>query len=206
VKADTAKPPLAYFGFGYFLTSPTWKEVTMRQYCVVALLVLVFTTCDARAGLILNINARTYSVDTPLLVDLGAGDWVLTPVNTAMGGAYTAWDAWGTSQKWLNFYVIQSESIPQTIVGDWGTWYSTPAEAFDHASPFAFSLSQPETVRLSTTDSSDVAWDNQGGLSLYIDVEPTGGGHPATVPAPAGIWLAVVGLAGVRWLRRSLTS
>ena len=135
------------------------RSMSIMVLIAVALSILVSQECNATlvTPITVNIDARVHSIQNPISVVLDAGDWLITPIDTSMGGDFTAWNAWSISGGWVNFYVVESESIPSTIVGEgWsqGQQYPSPEIAFENASPFEFSLLQPESVNFSITDNS----------------------------------------------------
>ena len=162
-----------------------------KKACIVLCLVSIYLSRYVNADTIVNIDARVHSTENPISIVLDTGDWLITPIDTSMGGAFTAWNAWGVSGRWLNFYVVESETIPSTIVGegwDQGQQYPTPEIAFENASAFEFSLLQQESINLSITDNSSELFDNQGGMSLSI----------VQIPEPATILLLAFGGLALR--------
>jgi hypothetical protein len=163
----------------------------------VAAAALACTAGAATAATIsVDLDALTSTAANPVVLELGAGTWTVTPVI----GGFTAWNAWGStsgcaldgtgcSRGWLHTWALASPSLPQTLFGTVAARFSTPELAFSAAVSTQFTLAAPESVSFFISDS--VYRDNLGGVSLRIaPLEAV-----AAVPLPAGLPLLLGGLA-----------
>ena len=110
-------------------------------------------------------------------VPLTAGTWVVTPIDQNSGGAYTAWNAWGSvsgcdssgancTNGWLTSYRIVASDVPDDGFG--GGTYETPDLAFQNeAEGTSFTLPSAQTVSFYISDSN--CGDNVGGVSLDVN-------------------------------------
>jgi hypothetical protein len=156
---------------------------------------------SAAAAQIVDIDATVDSSNNPVQILLAPGEYLVTPIDTSTGGAFTAWNAWGDVagcepdgtgcvRGWLNEYLYSSASIPLTQVGG-GDVFLTPELAFANAVTETFILSQQETVSFFIADDPGQLSDNLGGVSLSITWIP----EPAT---GVMVLLGLVSFAGAR--------
>lgn len=142
-----------------------------------------------------DLDALTRTMSNPVVLELGAGTWTVTPVI----GSFTAWNAWGRnrdcapdgtgcSQGWLHAWAMSSDSLPAAIYGDSSLRFSTAELAFAGAVSTVFTLAAPEFVSFFIADS--FYNDNIGGVSLRIAPQAA----VAAVPLPAGLPLLAGGL------------
>lgn len=153
-------------------------------------------------------SAATYQVDLDAFTGntvelaLAAGTYEVTPVNDPN----EAWNAWSKSgavegcdgsgenctKGFIHQYTVVIGGVSTLVQG--GGKYSTAAAAFANASPFTFSIANPQQVGFLIFDTNYS--DNSGGVSLSV----------SQVPLPAAAWLflsAIAGMAGVKRAKRS---
>jgi hypothetical protein len=130
-------------------------------------------------------------------LSLAAGDYLLTPLDIAAGGAYTAVNRFGstTSDRGWEWSVWLQQGASQPVMYGFGvgapppmtgSYQSTAGAAFALApAPFTFTLASATTLRVLWFD--DHFGDNQGGISVRI----------APVPEPSAIALLLAGLGVV---------
>jgi hypothetical protein len=68
----------------------------MRKGVITALFILAFIVQKADA-IIVDIDARTNGPASPVQTFLLAGTYTVTPIGTVDGGAFDAWNAWGST-------------------------------------------------------------------------------------------------------------
>jgi hypothetical protein len=128
-------------------------------------------------------------------LQLNAGDYLVTPVDTMHGGLYTAALRFGsvnppdTGWEWDYYVAVNNgpavkigfgEGIP--AIG--GTYRSTAAEAFATAQPYTFALSGPANVAFYWRDNRFD--DNSGGISISVDAV-------SAVPESSGLQMMALG-------------
>lgn len=175
-------------------------------------------------ALIVDLNSRVNDLSHPVDVLLGAGVYTINPIGTADGGAYDAWNAWGSTTcgnpdgcprtspttvvGWLNIYSFGSPDLMDVsvngaaavpTVGDTyyvgdANVYPDPLSALAHAWSAEFTLMTSSMVSFAIPDIP--IYDNVGGMSLEI--------RASSVPEPAGIALMGLGLVGLGLARRKL--
>ena len=188
---------------------------------IILVLSLGFLYAADSAAAIVNLNARSNDLANPVELSLAAGTYTITPIGTADGGLYNAWNAWGattcsnpagcprtsptTVTGWLNIYsfgsadmtdvyINGSAAIPavgSTYFVDPFVVYPDPLAALAHAWSAEFTLSTASTITVSFAIPDRPLSDNLGGLSLFVDAKTT----PVPEPAPLTL-LAFVLLVG----------
>lgn len=149
-----------------------------------------------------DLDARSTTTSNPVLLNLTAGTYDVTPVKRA----YTAWNAWSTvsgcdnsgencSTGWINTYSIDTTETSPFITGDSSFRYRTADQALLNALSTTFTLLSDATVKFFISDNPYT--DNSGGMSL--NVTPSGLGQ---VPLPAAAFMFAPALLGFLGLRR----
>ena len=143
-------------------------------------------------------------------VNLPAGNWVVTPIDTSGGGAFTAMSVWDSNvgcdasgenctNGWFMDYKLMAPDVPENGFGVYAL-YATPEQAFaNDAEGTSFMLPTAQTVKFWIEDTP--CDDNRGGVSLEI----TEG-----VPAMPSGWLmllaALLLVAGSLYVRRRMAT
>ncbi len=166
----------------------------------ISVLLLGMVNVNIANAAIINLNALSNTTTNPVSLSLTAGTYNITPIGTADGGDYNAWNAWGHTSGcdssgancitgWLNRYSLSSSEFAPVTYSD-GNKYQTPLLALANAIDSSFTLTIDTTVDFFITD--DPYWDNEGGMSLRVD----------PVPVPTAIWLFGSGLIGLLGITR----
>ena len=146
---------------------------------------------------IIDIDARLNSNNNPISLMLSAGIYSVDYIGKNDGGAYDAWNAWGSvfgcdsngencSIGWLSRYSISSNNFNQTLAGN--SRYDTALMAMQNALDTSFTVASDSTVNFFIPDS--VYGDNEGGVSLRLSSQ--------SIPEPASILgLLSVGAIGI---------
>ncbi len=173
-------------------------------------------------AVIINLDSRVNDLGHPVSLSLEPGTYSITPIGTADGGLFDAWNAWGrttcsnpdgcmrtsptTVVGWLNLYSFSSSDLLDVIVNDVAalpvsgdTYYVDTAMVYpDPLSALAHALSAEFTLEIASTISFAIPdrplYDNRGGMSL--DVTAT------AIPEPTTVLLLGLGLAGIVITRR----
>jgi hypothetical protein len=115
---------------------------------------------------LVNVDARANRyLNNPVAVPLAAGEYDIKPVGVAQGGAFNAWNPFGTGATWWTVYFAWSDEF-LVRRGEHGGFYATDVEALAHAETASFALSAGATVYFSVADSAYD--DNTGGVSLLV--------------------------------------
>lgn len=123
-------------------------------------------TSGQGATRLVNIDARANRYpDSPVGVPLPAGEYEIKPVGVAQGGAFNAWNPFGSGATWWTVYFAWSDEF-LIRRGEHGSFYPTDVEALTHAETASFALSAEATVKFSVADSN--YGDNTGGMSLQV--------------------------------------
>jgi hypothetical protein len=77
-------------------------------------------------ALIIDVNATVNNTANPVFVSLAAGAYSVTPVGISGGGAYDAWNAWGSTNCAVSTGCPQT--IPTTFIG-WKSSYDVVSDA-----------------------------------------------------------------------------
>lgn len=148
-----------------------------RTLSPLVLIVLAFGFASGSAAVIVDVSSvSNCPVGNANQVQLSAGTWVVTPIDENSGGAYTAWNAWGSvsgcdssgancTNGWLASYSIVAPDVPDDGFG--GGTYQTPELAFQNeAEGTSFTLQSDQIVSFYIGDSN--CGDNLGGVSLDV--------------------------------------
>ena len=164
---------------------PEMKKINLHidnNVLMTGIVTLALTTTLATAEPLINLDARSSAV---MSVPLDPGDYLVVPVSSCIGGAFTAWNAWGSvtgcsttglecATGWVSIYAVESPSIGfhrVSLLDSSGTREvvaETPELALKLAPSFAFTLDSQETVNFSIPDGPGQFIDNVGGMSLNI--------------------------------------
>lgn len=139
-------------------------------------------TMEPGKAFIIDISAKKSTKKNPVSFELDAGEYRITVIGVADGGAFNSWKPWfhrekqgedGTWKKgWVNKYNYSSDEFPEVTCSD-GIVYGTPALALAHASGSRFTLEKKTTVNFYISDAP--SFDNSGGISLLVEpVVPSG--------------------------------
>jgi hypothetical protein len=176
-------------------------------------------------GTILTANAQVVNIDGTWeyylyrysSIEFAAGKYTITPIGTAQGGQFDAWNAWDQvigcdavgicTKGFLNSYsfgyvdqkgwVQEIATIGGSISFGTATAYSTPTLALSNAQDYTFTLNTPTLLYFYVRDLEGAYRDNTGGMSLSI--EPV-----SSVPLPAALplMLSSLGVLGFAARRR----
>lgn len=162
------------------------------RFGVLLLGLACFTTAGTARAVIIDIDAVTNTADNRVSVFLTAGTYVVTPIGTAEGGAFNAWDAnifdGPNGQSWLHDYWIDSSEFGPDEFRDFN-FYTNELDALANAVGTSFTLTSDSSVDFYIMDNPYT--DNAGGVSLSV------------VPEPSITFLFGIGLAGLTWHGRS---
>jgi hypothetical protein len=208
------------------------KIYKMSRNLLIALFgMLYFGSANAIPLNLVNIDAGINDVSNTIDLNLAAGTYRIEAIGTADGGAFNAWNAWGTrinchdtdgcdrtgSKKymgWLNKFSFASPDLADVKVN--GVTASTSAGnrydvnskmAFpDELSALAHAWSAMFTINTASTISfmitDSLLKDNVGGISLNVFPDV----HPellSVIPEPPVLALfALAGLAGLGYSGR----
>jgi hypothetical protein len=187
------------------------KTLSTLARVAAATLVLSFAT-SAHAGII-DLNAGTSGGgpndigNVITIPGLSTSDILsILQIGVADGGAYNAWNAWGSvtgcdgagencSKGWINnwSYYLNGDTSTQMLVSD-GIRYETDLFALANA-PGVAPITGITSISFFLGDSPYS--DNIGGISLNVYIEPG-----ASVPEPSIIALFGLGLLGLGFARR----
>ena len=163
---------------------------------------LFFIASITANSAIVDLNARTTTTSNPVLLNLTAGTYDVSP----FAGTYTAWNAWNNvsgcdnngencSKGWINTYSIDTPETGPFITGDSNIRYLTADLALLNALSASFTLLSDATVKFFISDSNYT--DNIGGISLNVTLA-----RPNEVPIPAAAFMFAPALLGFLGLRR----
>ena len=158
-------------------------------------LALLLAATPAAAEWIVDLDASVHSHASPVLLELPAGTWSITPVGPDEGGAFDAWHPWGWNQGcdgsgtcergWGHSYEFRSEEhAPKEVRTE--VFYQDAADALANARSEKLELSWAQTVEFCIPDDPDQLFDNLGGVSLRISAD--------AVPVEGSSWGAVKAL------------
>ncbi len=153
-----------------------------KMLFIVLLLVLVGSV-NAYA-IIIDINAKTNTMNDPIIHSLQAGTYKATVIGIADGGEYNAWNPWGNTfgnHGWRNAYCISSDQFATIAMWDQIN-HKDPLDALANAIDATFTLSNGGNINFYIADNNYA--DNKGGISLNV----------APVPQPSTIFLFTSGL------------
>lgn len=169
---------------------------TSKTLLGAAVLSIILLSVGSVNASIVDIDARSSAGSN---VSLSAGDYVVSWVGTADGGAFDAWSAWSGVDyygvdHWLNQILVTTSAGPFAHGTGSAPWYLTPGEALAAAqgATFHLSLATAEAVNFMVPD--NIFGDNRGGVSLSVTTAP--------VPIPGAVWLLGSGLVGLIGARR----
>lgn len=157
---------------------------------------LVLCSFSVNANII-NINSLTNTPENPITFYLSAGTYDVTPIGTADGGLYDAWNASRTRPRWVNAYSISSDEFAAFRTWD-STEYLTPLLALENATSTNFTLSTAGNVNFFNGDSFHP--DNFGGISLKVTPAVASVPELNSKPLPIVFFLVVFIL--LSWLER----
>jgi hypothetical protein len=187
-----------------------------RRFLVVtALLLPAWAVATPAAALIVDLDAHVHAigggVENPLVVDLDAGTWAVTPIGPP-DGAFQAFSPWaantgdcltgdtctsGNGRGFFHRYAIRL-GPGKALVSSPETWdgliYADPADALANAvSGISFTLATPENVEFWLPTGQPLS-DNRGGISLQLTLTQDGG---ISVSEPAMLALLGTGISGL---------
>lgn len=167
------------------------KIITRIVSATILLVVAIQITAFAA---IVNINAYVNNKYAPVVLYLGPGMYNVVPIDLSSGGIYTAWNASGATEKWMNEYAFRIAGASSETIGGNTIKYKTPEEAFSNAVSTTFTLKASNTMQFYIRDQANLS-DNLGGVSLRV----------SATPEPSSVLLMCVGLIGFAalWLYRN---
>src|SRR6266568_382497 len=102
---------------------------------LVFIISVFFASTKTFAGTIVNVGADG---PTGVGLNLSAGDYLVSWIGTANGGAYNAWSAWNGFEGWLNNFNVKANGVDTGYgIGSY-PFYATPAEALAAAQSSSF--------------------------------------------------------------------
>lgn len=114
------------------------KSHTNNFAIVFSLAIAVIVATPASASMIVNLNASTNSLTNPVNVYLQAGTYLVEPIGISDGGAFNAYNAWGSTSCAL--FTGCEQGIPTQNTG-WTNKYNVSASDLTTVTVGAVSLS-----------------------------------------------------------------
>ena len=107
-----------------------WQRLR-TTLCIGVTATLLSGTLYAQTAVIVNINAVSNGTGNPVPLSLAAGTYQISPIGTLSGGAFDAWNAWGTTScsttsgcplngndtGWLHSFNISAPFLSSVTVG-----------------------------------------------------------------------------------------
>jgi hypothetical protein len=115
----------------WLASSFAYKFSRRTLLCGCAIVLLLGVHLHSRSATIVNINAATNGVQSPVSLALAAGVYQITPIGVSAGGAFDAWNAWnyttcaaqagcpinGTLTGWIDAFNISSPYLSNVSIG-----------------------------------------------------------------------------------------
>ena len=165
------------------------RKLPLEQ--IICLLAIFLMNASSASADIINVSANwEYWRYNYSPISFAAGTYKITPVGTADGGQYNAWNAWGAGEfsecdnagrclrGYVNSYsfgfvsenhfVTEIATVGGSVVDQTASAYQTPMLALANAESYVFSLAQAEDIYFYLRDGASWYFDNVGGMSLSI--------------------------------------